>query len=259
MAKIMRCAYRSEDALSHTSGEVGSGSAIVLKCVSVLMRWINHSWIPSLSKFKKKMPPGHFTMVHPVVASKGAIIRTAITKNIKICMSLCRSQWPRGLRRRSAASGRLRLWVWNPPGHGCMTVVSIVCVVREDSSTSWSLVQRSPIDCSASLCMIEKPRKWGCPGPPGGLSRHKQTNMCLRNGIYIYIYTSFTSHLFLIIMSLKKLTKSYIKFLNSWIFFINCIDCATIGEICKGDFVGKLGESRPLGGHRPKMGLKYLN
>jgi hypothetical protein len=36
MAKIMRCAYRSEDALSHTSGEVVSGSVIVLKvCVSI--------------------------------------------------------------------------------------------------------------------------------------------------------------------------------------------------------------------------------
>ena len=29
---------------------------------------------------------------------------------------LCRSQWPRGLRRRSAAARLLRSWVWIPPG-----------------------------------------------------------------------------------------------------------------------------------------------
>jgi len=76
------------------------------------------------------MPSGHFTVVHPVVTSKGPIIGIAITKNIKICMSLCRSQWPRGVRRRSAAAGLLRLWFRIPPGHGCKTVVSVMCVVR---------------------------------------------------------------------------------------------------------------------------------
>ena len=30
-----------------------------------------------------------------------------------------RSQWPRVLRRRSAAARLLRLWVRIPPGHGC--------------------------------------------------------------------------------------------------------------------------------------------
>jgi hypothetical protein len=29
---------------------------------------------------------------------------------------MCRSQWPRGLRRRSSAARLLRLWVWIPPG-----------------------------------------------------------------------------------------------------------------------------------------------
>jgi len=40
---------------------------------------------------------------------------------------------------------------------------------------------------------------------------------------------------------------------------MNCVDCETIGESYKKDLVRKLGGSRPLGGHRPKMGLKYLN
>ena len=56
-----------------------------------------------------------------------------------------RSQWPRGLRRRSAAACLLRSWVPIPPGgHGYLCVV---CCQIEVSATSWSLVQRSPTDC----------------------------------------------------------------------------------------------------------------
>jgi hypothetical protein len=36
--------------------------------------------------------------------------------NILYNIISCRSQWPRGLRRRSAAARQLRLWVWIPPG-----------------------------------------------------------------------------------------------------------------------------------------------
>jgi len=32
--------------------------------------------------------------------------------------------------------------------------VSVVCCKVEVSATSWSLVQRSPTDCGASLCVI---------------------------------------------------------------------------------------------------------
>jgi hypothetical protein len=35
-----------------------------------------------------------------------------------------------------------------------MFVVSVVCCQVEVSATSWSLVQRSPTDCGASLCVI---------------------------------------------------------------------------------------------------------
>ena len=38
---------------------------------------------------------------------------------------ICRSQWPRGLRRRSAAARLLRLWVRIPPGHGYLSVVIV--------------------------------------------------------------------------------------------------------------------------------------
>jgi hypothetical protein len=47
----------------------------------------------------------------------------------------CRSQWPRGLRRGSAAARLLRLWVQIPPGPR-MFVVSVVCCQVEVSATS---------------------------------------------------------------------------------------------------------------------------
>jgi hypothetical protein len=58
----------------------------------------------------------------------------------------CRSRWPRGLRRRSAAARLLRLWV-RIPAAAWVSVVSVVCCQVEVSATSWSLVQRSPTDC----------------------------------------------------------------------------------------------------------------
>ena len=76
------------------------------------------------------------------------------------------SQWPRGLRRRSTAARLLRLWVRIPLGHG--SVVSVVCSQVEVSATDWSIVQRSPTDCGASLCVIKKPRTRGDYSPLEG-------------------------------------------------------------------------------------------
>ena len=43
----------------------------------------------------------------------------------------------------------------NPTGgYGCLSVVNVVCCQVEVSATSLSLVQMSPIDCGASLCVI---------------------------------------------------------------------------------------------------------
>jgi len=74
-------------------------------------------------------------------------------------VALGRSQWPRGLRRRSAASRLLRLWVRIRPEAWVSAVFA----------TGWSLVQRSPPDCGASLC-VYKPRGWGGPGPLGAVA-----------------------------------------------------------------------------------------
>ena len=52
--------------------------------------------------------------------------------------------------------------------YGCLSVVSVVCCQVEVSATNRSLVQRSPTDCGASLCVIKKPRNWGAKNPLKG-------------------------------------------------------------------------------------------
>ena len=42
----------------------------------------------------------------------------------------CRSQWPRGLRRSSAAASLLRLWVRIPPGDMDVCLLWMLCIVR---------------------------------------------------------------------------------------------------------------------------------
>ena len=56
--------------------------------------------------------------------------------SVTLIIFLSWSQWPRSLRRRSAAARLLRSWVRIPPGHGCLSVVSVVCCQVEVSATS---------------------------------------------------------------------------------------------------------------------------
>ena len=62
-----------------------------------------------------------------------------------------------------SVAARSKAWVYcrslagivgsNPSG-AWMAVLSVVCCQVEVSATGWSLVQRSPTDCDASLCVI---------------------------------------------------------------------------------------------------------
>jgi len=83
------------------------------------------------------------------------ILILAVSRTIEIYVSKAvrsLSLWPRG---RSAATRLLGLWVRNPPGgHGCLSVVSVGSCEEEDSATGLSLVQGSPTDSGASLCVI---------------------------------------------------------------------------------------------------------
>jgi len=67
---------------------------------------------------------------------------------------ICRSQWPHGLRRRSAAARLLRLWVRIPSEGLDICLLWVVCCKVQVSAMSWSLVQRGPTDGGASLCVI---------------------------------------------------------------------------------------------------------
>ena len=68
------------------------------------------------------------------IESNALFLRLLKYQDCKLCN--CRSQWPRGLRRRSAAARLLRSWVRIPPGHGYLSVVSVVCCQVEVSATS---------------------------------------------------------------------------------------------------------------------------
>ena len=61
----------------------------------------------------------------------------------------CRSQWPRGLRRRFRPLACWECGFESHRRHGCLSVVIVVCCQVQISATSWSLVQRSPTDCGA--------------------------------------------------------------------------------------------------------------
>ena len=71
----------------------------------------------------------------------------------------------------------------NPTGgaHGYLSVVTVLCYQVDVSETGWSLVQRSPTDCGASLSVIRNLAN----GEPslahwegGGISHQKRKNGC---------------------------------------------------------------------------------
>jgi hypothetical protein len=66
------------------------------------------------------------------------------------CRNQRRTQWSNSRRRGSAADRCLGLWV----------LVSVVCQ-EQVSAKGQLLVQRSPVDCVVSLCVIQKPLEWG--------------------------------------------------------------------------------------------------
>jgi hypothetical protein len=70
-------------------------------------------------------------------------------KKLRNTVTKCRSQWPRGLRRGSAAARLLGLRVRIAPG-AWMSVVSVLCCAVDISASGRSLVQRSPTECGVS-------------------------------------------------------------------------------------------------------------
>jgi hypothetical protein len=84
-----------------------------------------------------------------------------------VCIKACnwRSQWPRGLRRGSAAACLLG----SCRNNRCLSLVNSVWCQEEVSAMVRSLVQRSPTECG----VIAKPRKWW-PRSGIGSKRHRK-------------------------------------------------------------------------------------
>ena len=72
---------------------------------------------------------------------------------------ICRSQWPRGLRRRSTAARLLRLWVWIPPE--AWTFVCCECRVLSGRGLCNELITRPEESyrlCCVVVCDLETSR-----------------------------------------------------------------------------------------------------
>ena len=61
-------------------------------------------------------------------------------------------------------------------GHGCLSVVSVVCCQVEVCASDRSPIQRSPTDCVVSECNHESSIMTS-PWPTRGLKRHGERNM----------------------------------------------------------------------------------
>ena len=89
-----------------------------------------------------------------------SIAKGAVPYNTVSDQNGCQSQWPSDLRRVYGRS--LAVIVGSNPAtgmDGCP--LWVLCCQVEVSATGWSLVQRSPTDCGASLCVISEPPEGG--------------------------------------------------------------------------------------------------
>ena len=93
-------------------------------------------------------------------------------------MSVGRSQWPRGLRRRSAATRLLRLWVRILPGTWMFFCCE--CCVLSGRGLCDGLITR-PEQSNRLWCVVvwdlEKPQEWGGHIPRLGCKRHKKSQL----------------------------------------------------------------------------------
>jgi hypothetical protein len=98
------------------------GVVETLWCPFTLLSWRRECWSGN-NRFLLRPLQYNLTFYR-----KGTPISETATsstlKFVQIC--ICRSQWPRGLRRRCAAERLLGSWVRIPPGHGCLSCTVLV-------------------------------------------------------------------------------------------------------------------------------------
>ena len=93
-------------------------------------------------------------------ANYGVVCLRLVTWQSSLTYFLLLNQLKAGLSGRAIWGVDLRpLVCWDcgfesQSGQECLSLVSVVCCQVEVSATSWSLVQRSPTECGASLCVI---------------------------------------------------------------------------------------------------------
>jgi hypothetical protein len=63
-------------------------------------------------------------------------------------------------------------------GHGCLSLVSVVCCQVEVSATGWSVVQRSPSECGVSnVCAHETSKRGGLGTRKGAVEPYEKKNL----------------------------------------------------------------------------------
>jgi hypothetical protein len=116
--------------------------------------YMEHLFLMFLNHTQRRSTVGGTPLDERSARRRDLYLTTHDTHNRQISMP----QWNSN-RRSQQTSGRRPLACWDRGseshwGHGRLSVVSAVCCQVEVSATSWSLVQRSPTDCAASLCVI---------------------------------------------------------------------------------------------------------
>ena len=98
---------------------------------------------------------------------------------------MCRSQWPRGLRRRPAAARLLRSWVRIPPEGMDVCLLWVLCVVRYRSLRRADHSSRGVLLTVVCRVWSRMRRPWPALGRSATAKKKKN--------IYIYIYKILTN------------------------------------------------------------------
>ena len=114
--------------------------------------YMEHPFLMYLDHTQRRTTVGRTPLDEWSARRRDFYLTTHDTHNRQISMP------PGGIRTQISA-GERPLTCWDRGfeshrGHGYLSVVSVVCCQAEVSATSWSLVERIPTDCGASLCVI---------------------------------------------------------------------------------------------------------
>ena len=143
---------------------------------------------------------------------------------IYVCMYVitnnwCRSQWPRGLRRRSKAARLLRSWIWIPPG--VWMSVCCECCVLSGSGLCDELITcpEGSYRLWCVVCDLEKQTSWmRRPRPTRGLS--SQEKKIITDVKRDYTYKVVSSH-----CQINCRSFHWISYLYSFMFQNNTAVC----------------------------------